>query len=177
MGGGFSFYLKLPPSTTSVIKHQHAPKKRLHSFGREKSRGRQGGSGVYDQRLKPNVQTVAPISNLRPSIKEQCSNRGGEPSARCSPALLCSHVSENKPIRGHTLPVSGTDQQLQADCLNRSSWWLSDGTRGLAVKKKRCRVWILGRIWAKTAKKQHRPFMAAKWTESWGCALSSGLCR
>lgn len=67
---------------------------------------------------------MAPISNLQPSIKAQFSNRGGEPSVQHSPTLLCSHVSENKPITGHLLPVSGTDEQFKANCLNRSDWWL-----------------------------------------------------
>lgn len=87
---------------------------------------------------------MAPISNLRPSIKAQCSNRGGEPSAHRSPALLCSHVSGNEPIRGHTLPISGTDERLEADCLNRSSWWLSAGFGCSAghkgVPREGCRV-------------------------------------
>lgn len=90
-------------------------------YMKRRAGGGEGGRAVYDRRLQPNVQTVAPISNLRPSIKARRSNRGGEPSARRSPALLCSHVSEKKPIRGHTLPLSGTDERLEADCLRSSA--------------------------------------------------------
>ena len=100
--------------------HQ-TPKGRFKCGKRRAAGGGGGGGGEAVYSLQPNVQTVAPISNLQPSIKAQRSNRGGEPSARRSPDLLCSHVSENKAIRGHTLPISGTDEQLQADCLNWSS--------------------------------------------------------
>lgn len=105
---------------TIDYQRRQTPKGRFKCGKRDAGGGGGGGEAVYN--LQPNVQTVAPISNLQPSIKAQRSNRGGEPSARRSPDLLCSHVSENKAIRGHTLPVSGMLPQLRADCLNSSSW-------------------------------------------------------
>lgn len=74
---------------------------------------------------------MAQLGHLWPFIKTQYLNSGGEPSARRSRALLCSHVSE----QARCSPVSWRDEQRQADCVNRSSWLLHSfvDPRGIRV--------------------------------------------